>query len=250
MKTIWKNLKGMGVAAKDNAFFLLAAVGVVIVIVGLAYVSEQLLRKRKGDNERSGSMSRVHRMTIIAMLTAIAEVLMLLEFPLTFLPAFYEIDFSELPVIIGACTLGPVGGVLIEFLKVTVNLFINGTATAFVGEFANFCLGCGYVVPAAILYYAKKTKKSATVGLILGTCTVVIGGCFLNAFLLLPAYGAAYGMDMAAIVAMGSKVNGFIENLLTFVVFAVVPFNFIKYGLTSVVTLVIYKKISHLLKRR
>ena len=95
----------------------------------------------------------------MAMLSAISVILMLFEIPLWFAPSFYEIDFSEVPVLIGAFALGPLAGVVIELLKILLNLAINGTMTMFVGEFANFLIGIAFVVPAAIIYQRKKTKN-------------------------------------------------------------------------------------------
>ena len=88
----------------------------------------------------------------IGMLAGIAVVLMLFDIPLPFAPSFYQIDLSELPVLIGAFAMGPMAGVLIELIKVLLNLVINGTDTAFVGEFANFLIGCALIVPAALVY--------------------------------------------------------------------------------------------------
>ena len=164
--------------------FLLFSIGVVVLLVLIAKGAEVLADKRKGL-EKVKQLQRTRRMVIIAMLSAISVVLMLFEFPLPFLPPFYKIDASELPIIIGAFTLGPVAGVVMEFIKVTLNLLMDGTTTAFVGEFANFLIGCSFVVPAAIVYYFKKTKKNAVLGLILGIVTCTVAGCLLNAYLLL-----------------------------------------------------------------
>ena len=96
----------------------------------------------------------------IGMLGAIAVVLMLFEIPLPFAPSFYEIDFSEVPVLIGCFTMGPMAGVLIELIKIILNLCINGSVTAGVGEVANFVIGCALVLPAAFIYKRKKTKTT------------------------------------------------------------------------------------------
>ncbi|MBQ9119329.1 MAG: ECF transporter S component [Lachnospiraceae bacterium] len=242
-----KGLKTLFETAKENVGFLVLSVAIVVTILVVAYGAEYLIAKGRGE-KRTKEKLRIHRMTLIAMLTAIAEVLMLFEIPLWFLPAFYEIDLSELPVIIGAFTLGPVAGVTIEFLKIVLNLLINGTATAFVGEFANFLIGCAFVVPASIFYYAKKTKKNAIIGLVTGTVTCALVGCFLNAFVLLPAYSRAFHMEMDVLIAMGTEKNSLISGMFSFVVFAVAPFNILKCGIVSVITLFIYKKISRLLK--
>ena len=102
----------------------------------------------------------------VGMLAAISTILMLFEFPLPFLaPGFYELDFSEVPILIGAFALGPVAGVLTELVKVLLNLVVNGTQTAFVGEFANFVMGCMFVLPASLIYKMKKSRKHAVMGL-------------------------------------------------------------------------------------
>ena len=184
----------------------------------------------------------------IGMLAAIAVVLMLFEIPLPFAPSFYEIDFSEVPVLIGAFTMGPLAGGIIELVKIILNLCINGTVTAGVGEFANFVIGCALVLPAAIIYKRKKTKKGAMIGLVTGTLFMTFAGCFINAYIMLPTYAKAFGMPIEALVEMGSAVNASITDLFTFVMFAVVPFNLLKGVLVSIIVLLIYKKISPILK--
>ena len=184
----------------------------------------------------------------IGMLGAIAVVLMLFEIPLPFAPSFYEIDFSEVPVLIGAFAMGPMAGVLIEFIKIILNLCINGSVTAGVGELANLAIGCAMVFPAAMIYKRKKTKKGAIAGLVTGTLFMTFAGCFINAYVMLPTYAKAFGMPIEALVGMGSAINASITDLFTFVMFAVVPFNLLKGVLVSVIVLLIYKKISPILK--
>lgn len=184
----------------------------------------------------------------IGMLGAIAVVLMLFEIPLPFAPSFYEIDLSEVPVLIGCFSMGPLAGVLIELIKIILNLCINGSVTAGVGELANFVIGIALVLPAALIYKRKKTKKGAIVGLVTGTLFMTISGCFINAYVMLPTYAKAFGMPIEALVGMGSAVNANITDLFTFVMFAVVPFNLLKGVLVSIIVLLIYKKISPILK--
>lgn len=191
---------------------------------------------------------KTRNMVSIAMLAAVAVVLMLFEFPLPFLPPFYKLDASELPVIIGAFAMGPWAGVLIELIKVLLNLLIDGTTTVFVGEFANFLIGCSYVVPASLVYYYRKSKKNAVIGLIVGTMTCAVVGCLLNAYLLLPAYSKAFHMEIDALIAMGTAANKAIDSMLTFVLFATAPLNILKCGMVSVITMLIYKPISRILK--
>lgn len=255
MKKWIETLKKVGSAAADNKNFLFGAVGVVALVLLLAFAAEWIIRKCHAKNgapvaAHDKESLKLHRMTLIAMLTAISIVLMLFEFPLPFIPAFYKLDFSELPIIIGAFTLGPVAGVLIEFLKILLNLLLTGTSSAFVGEFANFIMGCCFIVPASVFYYAKKTKRTARIGLAAGCLAVTVCGCLLNAYLLLPTYSKLFHMDMNVLIGMGTEKNGMIDTLSTFILFGVAPFNLIKYGAVSIITLVIYKRISRLLKKQ
>ena len=190
----------------------------------------------------------VQAITQIGMLSAIATVLMLFEIPLPFAPSFYEIDLSEVPVLVGCFVMGPAAGAIIELVKVLLNLVINGTLTAGVGEFGNFLIGCSFVVPAGILYHRIRSKKGAVIGMILGTACMTVFGCFINAYLLLPTYAKAFQMPMDALIGMGTAVNPSIDSLMTFVLFAVAPFNLLKGALVSTVVLLIYKKISPIFK--
>lgn len=190
----------------------------------------------------------IRNLSQIGMLSAVAVVLMLFEIPLPFAPSFYEIDFSEVPVLIGCFAMGPAAGVSIEFVKIFLNLLINGTATVGVGEFGNFVIGCSLCIPASFIYRKVHSRKGALLGMSIGTLSMTLIGCVVNAYLLLPTYVKAMGMPMDAIVAMGTVVNPKITNLQTFVFFAVAPFNLLKGVLVSIVVLLIYKKIRPLLK--
>lgn len=199
--------------------------------------------------QKQKSRMTTHKIVQIAMLGAIAAVLMMFEFPMPFLaPSFYEFDFSELPVLIGGFALGPVAGILIELLKILLHLLIKGTHTAFVGELGNFLIGCGMVVPASLIYRYIKTKKGAVIGLICGTICMSVAGAFVNAFLLLPAYGKAFGMPVEAFVEMGAAIHPSVDSLFKFCLMLVTPFNLVKGAIISVLTLLLYKRISILLK--
>ena len=197
----------------------------------------------------SNTNNKTRKLVEIWMLGAIATVLMLFEFPIPFIaPPFYELDFSEVPVLVGAFALGPMAGATIELVKILINLLINGTATAFVGEIGNYLLGCSFIIPAALIYKKRKTKKNALIAMVIGTIVMTVFGCFLNAYVLLPTYATAFGMPIDAIVGMGSAINANINDVMTFVIIAVAPFNIIKGIVVSVITLLIYKHISPILK--
>ena len=183
----------------------------------------------------------------IGMLSAIAVVLMMFDIPLPFAPTFYKIDLSEVPVLVGCFAMGPMAGVLVELVKILLNLVLTGTQTAGVGEIANFIIGCSFCVPAGLIY---RTRKSALIGMVTGTVLMIVIGCFVNAFVLLPTYAAAFGMPIDALVGMGTAVNSHITSLSTFVMFAVAPFNLVKGIVVSLIVFLIYKKISPIFRIR
>ena len=183
----------------------------------------------------------------IGMLSALAIILMQFEIPLPFAPAFYKIDFSEVPVLIGCFSMGPFAGVLIELIKVILNVAIKGTMTMGIGDAANFLIGCAFCVPAALIYQKKRTKSGAVTGMVVGTMIMTILGCVLNAYILLPVYAKAFEMPLDALVSMGTEVNGAITGVMTFVLFAVAPFNLLKGILVSLIVFFVYKKIRQVL---
>ena len=196
------------------------------------------------SKERLGVRSVVQ----IGMLSAIAIILMQFEVPLPFAPPFYKIDFSEIPVLIGSFVMGPMAGVIVELIKVVLNVVISGTTTGGVGDIANFLIGCAMCVPAGIIYKKDHTRKGAVVGMAVGTIFMTVVGCILNAYVLLPVYAKAFEMPIDALVEMGTAVNHSITNLSTFVIFAVAPFNLLKGVLVSFIVFLIYKKITPIFK--
>lgn len=210
-------------------------------------MSTETMETRKTKVGRSGS--RIRQMALIGMLSAIAVVLMLFQLPLPFAPSFYQIDFSEVPVLIGTFAMGPLAGAIIEFIKILLHLALNGTVTAGVGETANFLIGLALILPAGLIYKRRPTRKSALLGMGLGVVMMTVVGCLLNAYVLLPTYAKAFGMPLAALVKMGSTLNKAITGLPTFVMLAVGPFNLLKGVLVSVIVLLLYKKISPVFKR-
>lgn len=237
LETIQKNVEFAGIS-----------VLLMILVFLLAKGSEKLIEK-KTKVKFASEKTRVNKTVIMAMLSAIAVILMYFDFPIPIIaPGFYKIDFSEVPVLIGSFMLGPCAGVIIEAVKVILHFCMKGTETAFVGDFANFILGCMYVVPASVIYHMKKTRKMAVVSLIAGGAVLVICGMLLNAFYLLPKYSELYGLPMETLIAMGTKVNASITNVFSFVAIAVAPFNIIKAVIDGVITIVLYKYLSHQLK--
>ena len=223
---------------RENLMFILVCIAIIAALALLSKLAERFLPGMR-------KVSRAKRITIIAVCSAIAAVLHMLDFPLLFLaPEFYKLDFSELPVMLCGFFLGPSAAVACEAVKILLKLLLKGTSTAFVGDFANFAVGCSLVLPATFIYHLKKSKKSAIAGLIVGTAVLTVFGSAFNAIYLLPKFAQLYEIPLDAIVAMGGKINGGITNVSTFVLLAVAPLNLIKGVSISVLTLLLYKRVA------
>ena len=146
--------------------------------------------------------------------------------------------------------MGPIAGVLIELVKILVHLVTKGSMTAGVGDLANFIFGCTFVVPAGLIYrfHSVKNRKHAVIGMAAGTVLTAVVACFMNAFVLLPAYGKAFGMPIEAFIEMGGAVHSSVNSLLSFAALIIFPFNIFKYTLTSLIVFFIYKRIRVVLK--
>lgn len=179
---------------------------------------------------------------------AISFVLMLLDFSLPIAPAFIKLDLSDLPALILSFTFGPFAGVLTELIKNLLHLFV--TTTFGVGELSNFLLGCAFVVPAGVLYQRNKTRKTALYGMLLGTLCFALVGVFSNYFIMFPFYTKVTGIPMEAIIGMCQKILPFVDNEWKVILLSVTPFNILKGVMVSVITFLIYKRISPLLRGR
>lgn len=236
-------MKNLMQSVKENLAFVAICLLIFAALVAVAWLFERFLIKERRK------ISSARYVATMAMCAALGAVLMVLEFPVFFAPSFYGMDFSEVPMLFCSFYLGPVAGVLAELLKNFVKLLLKGTSTAFVGEFANFAVSCAMVLPASILYHVWKSKKSALVGLSVGTASMSVFGSLFNAVYLLPKFSALYGMPLDAIVGMGSAVNGAINNVSTLVLYAVAPLNLLKGVLVSILTFLLYKRIERILFR-
>ena len=134
-----------------------------------------------------------------------------------------------------------------QLVKQLINLSVNGTITAFVGEIANFLMGVAFVFPAAFLYQKKKTFSGALIGIGIGLFFLTLVSALLNYFALIPIYAKAFGMD--AVMNMAKGAIPAISDLKTLILFATVPFNFFKGLVCSLLTLLLYKRVSPLLKK-
>ena len=236
MTDLWKQIL-------DNLSFVGVSLAIVVGLALLARLAEHFLPEKR-------KVSPARRVSIIGISAAIAAVLHVLDFPLVILaPEFYKLDFSELPVLLCGFYLGPSATVICEGVKILLKLLLKGTSTAFVGDLANFVVGCSLVLPATIFYHAHKSKHSAIIGLAIGTLVMTVFGSAFNAIYLLPKFAEMFGMPLDTIVGMGTQVNSAINSVSTLVLFAVVPFNLLKGVIVSALTFLLYKRISPILHK-
>ena len=233
----------------DNWSHFAALLLLIVAALAITVVTEKIARKREiRATGRAEALFSIRKIVIIGVFSAISFVLMLIEFPLPFAPSFYKFDFSDIPALIGGFAAGPLVGVMIEFVKVALNILLQGTTSGFVGEIANFVVGTAFILPATMIYRFKKTRNVALISCLVGTICIAIVGSLLNAFFLLPVYAIMFGSGVDAFIGMGAAINPAISNLTTFCLFAVAPFNLLKGVVDSVVTFLVYKQLSPILK--
>ena len=229
----------------DNLIFVLEFLALVAVMFLGAYTVELGVKKKNNDREK---VLTTRKIVIIGVFSAMAAVLMVLEFPVPFAPSFYAIDFSELPALIGAFAFGPVAGVMIEFCKIVIKILIKPTSTAFVGGLANFVTSCMLVLPASVIYLYRKNRKTAILSTIVGTVIMTVFGTFFNAVYLIPTFAKMFGMPLEVIIGMGTAIHPSIQGITGFVLLCVAPLNLLKGSMVSILTILVYKKLSPVLK--
>lgn len=198
----------------------------------------------KVTKSRTAGRSSVRYLTVTAMLSAIAYILMFLDFSVPFMPAFIKMDLSELPALIGSFALGPVYGVLICLIKNVLHLFI--TTTGGVGELSNFILGAAFVLPAGLIYRHKKSRKSALLGSLLGAVIMGIFSIVSNYYLVYPVY---YNfMPKETVLAAYQIIIPSVKNIFQCLVYFNMPFTLLKGLFSVVITFLTYKHISPVLK--
>lgn len=197
---------------------------------------------QKGN--KNGTVN-VRYMAVTAMLSAVAFILMFLDFPIPFLiPDFIKMDISELPALIGTFSMGPMCGVLVCLIKNLLHLMISTTGG--VGELSNFLLGVAFVLPAGLIYKHKKNRKSALVGSLAGAAFMAVFSIASNYFLVYPFYYSFMPEEM--VLAAYRVILPSMQNILQCLICFNMPFTFVK-GLLSVgITFAIYKHISPILK--
>lgn len=186
----------------------------------------------------------IRKITGIGMLSAIAFALMFLDFSVPFMPSFIKMDLSELPALIGSFAYGPIAGIIICLIKNLIHLLISSTGG--VGELSNFILGASFVLVAGLVYKFKKNRTGALIGSVAGALIMGIFSVFSNYFLVYPIY---YNfMPEETILAAYQLIFSGVDNILECLIVFNMPFTFVKGILSVVITFLIYKRLSPILK--
>ena len=203
-----------------------------------------------GENlkSRDDARMKVKKIAFIGLMGAVSAVLMLFRFPIPFMPPFLSFDLSGLMEMLGGFMFGPMAAACIIVVKILLQLVMQGSFSLGTGELQNLILSCSYVLPALIIYHRNKTKKMAITGMAVSTIFVSVMAVFTNLYLIIPFYVKLFGMSMDDIITMCRTVNPAMKNVTSMAVFGLLPFNLIKYGVTSLVTFIVYKRLSRVIK--
>lgn len=197
---------------------------------------------------KKSGLSSTKTIAKVGVLSAIAYILMFISIPLPIFPSFLKIDLSDIPAIFGGMSLGPMAGLAIVIVK---NLLqgITASTTGGVGEFANVVIGGSYVLIICLFYRKLKSTNGVLAGGLLGIVAMTIMGCIMNYYIMIPLYATVYGMPLDQIVQMGTVLNPKVTNLMTFVIWMIAPFNILKAGIMTAVTLPMFEKMEKILSK-
>lgn len=191
-----------------------------------------------------------HKVVLIAILGAMAYLLILLDFPLPFMPPFLSFDLAQIPEVIGTLILGPISGITIALLKELLKISLTGSGTMFTGELINFIVSVSFILPTWWVYRQNKTTNNAVYGMMLGTVVATLIACLANVYFILPLYAQAFNLKINQIVAMSRSVNPYINSLPRLVLLGIAPFNLLRNGLTTIVLGLSLKRLKSGLGRK
>ena len=198
----------------------------------------------------SAGRSRAHKITVTAMLSAVAFLLMFVEFPIpALIPAFVKMDISDLPELLAAFSLGSVYGVAVSFLKNLLHILFKGTSSAYVGELFNFLMGAVFSASAGLIYRWKKTRRGALLGSVVGAVLMAVLSVPLNYFVVYPAYVVCYELPLDVIIGMYQEIRPATNGLLECLVVFNMPFTLVKGLLDVLLCFLVYKPLSPLLHK-
>lgn len=184
-------------------------------------------------------------MVRIAILAAISAVLFeVFEIPVV---AFYNLDFSGVPVLLAGFTMGPVNGLITLLIKDLLGAFFSKTSG--IGELADFLMLAAMLIPAVLIYERNRTRKTALIGMVVGTVAMTIAGVLLNYFVLIPAYIHLQNLTPEIILGIAQKAVPAVDNFVELVLYITAPFNVLKGVVLCAITYILYRYLAPILKK-
>lgn len=196
---------------------------------------------------QSNSKLSVDKLVKVGILTAMSFILMFIQMPIPVAPPFMKIDLADVPSLIGGFAMGPWYGVIIQLIKNFLNL--SKSTTGGVGELSNFIVGAAFVFVASVIYRKNKTKKNALIAMIIGMLVMTVLATLSNTFVVFPLYAKVMGIELQQFVDMAAATNKLVTSYPTLMLLSVAPFNIIKGTIEIIVTDLLYKRVSSLLKK-
>lgn len=190
--------------------------------------------------------NRKHLLSLIriAILGAVSSLLYYIEVPV--IPPIYKLDLSAVPALIAGFAMGPLSSLGVMAVKDLIGL--THTTSLGVGELADFLMSGSMTAVAALIYKNRHTLKGAILSMSVGTIVMVFVSALANYFIMIPFYVQVMNMELDTILMLIAKTVPAVDSLWKMILLAVVPFNLLKGVVLSVVTMLLYKRISPLLK--
>ena len=189
---------------------------------------------------------KIRKITVTAVMSAVGFVLMILEISVPIMPAFIKFDFSELPALITAFAYGPLWGILVCLIKNLLHLFT--TSTMGVGELANFLMGAVFVGVAGVIYSYRKNRSGALIGALIGSLAMGLVCVFINLFITYPIYSVLL-MPENVILSFYKDILPSVDSLFEALLIFNLPFTFLKGVIDAAFCMLVYKKLSPILKK-
>jgi len=197
------------------------------------------------SNTNTG-IKKVHYLTGSSLLVALAVILQYVEFAIPLMPSFIKFDFSDLPALIGAYAFGPWAGVIISLLKNIIHMLAS--QSGFVGELSNFLLGAVFTFVAGLIYQHHKSRKTALIGGVCGSLAMAAFSLPLNYFVIYPLYYSILHYPEAVVLQLYQAILPSIKSIFQCLLIFNVPFTLVKGLIDVIICMLVYKRISHILK--
>ena len=193
-------------------------------------------------DKKGAAMTKRTRWLRITLFSALSFLLMLIAFPVPIFPLFLKMDFSDLPALFAALSMGPLSGVAVELIKNILHAFLAGH-TAFIGETANFLVGISFILPFSFFHGKRYSPLKTLAAGTAAACVMSFSAGFLNYFVFLPLYEKALGIPVSTVIKMAASVNRYVIDKKSLILWSIVPFNLLKGIILTLALFFIYKKM-------